>query len=75
MITNLAPGRTVLTNAPSKVSIEREKGPLRWARLPAEPDPIAFGVHSEVARHYGVTPEASPPHATTLDYLVAAAAG
>ena len=33
----------------SKVSIEREKGPLRWARLPAEPDPIALGVHSEVA--------------------------
>ena len=59
----------------SKVSIERDKGPLRWARLPAEPDLIAFGVHSEVARHYGVTPEASPPHATTLDYLVAAAAG
>jgi uncharacterized OsmC-like protein len=59
----------------SKVSIERERGPLRWARLPAEPDPIAFGVHSEVAEHYGVTPDASPPHATTLDYLVAAAAG
>jgi hypothetical protein len=53
----------------------REKGPLRWARLPAEPELVAFGVHSEVAKHYGVTPEASPPHATTLDYLVAAAAG
>ena len=59
----------------SKVSVVREQGLLRWARLPAEPDPIAFGVHGEVARHYGVTPEASPPHATTLDYLVAAAAG
>src|SRR5258708_17313520 len=59
----------------SKVSIEREKGPLRWARLPAEPDPVAFGVHSEAAEHYGVTPDASPPHATTLAYLVAAAAG
>jgi hypothetical protein len=59
----------------SKVSIEREKGPLRWARLPAERDPILFGVHSEVAEHYGVTPDASPPHATTLDYIVAAAAG
>jgi hypothetical protein len=34
-----------------------------------------FGVHSEVAGHYGVTPDASPPHATTLDYVVAAAAG
>ena len=59
----------------SKVSIEREKGPLRWARLPAEPDRIPSGVHSEVAEHYGVKSDASPPHATTLDYLVAAAAG
>jgi hypothetical protein len=59
----------------SKVSIEREKGPLRWATLPAEPSRVAFGVHSEVAEHYGVTPDASPPHATTLDYIVAAAAG
>lgn len=59
----------------SKVSVERGTGPLRWATLPAEPDPVAFGVHSEVAAHYGVTPDASPPHATTLDYVVAAAAG
>lgn len=59
----------------SRVSIEREKGPLRWARLPAEPGRVAFGMHSEVAEHYGVTPDASPPHATTLDYVVAAAAG
>ena len=59
----------------SKVSIEREKGPLRWATLPAEPGRIAFGVHDEVASHYGVAPDASPPHATTLDYIVAAAAG
>ena len=59
----------------SKVSVDREKGPLRWARLPAEPDPVAFGVHSEVAAHYGVSAEDSPPHATTLDYVVAGAAG
>jgi hypothetical protein len=59
----------------SKVSIERERGPLRYAHLPAESDPVAFGVHAEVAEHYGVTPDQSPPHATTLDYVVAAAAG
>ena len=59
----------------SKVSIEREEGPLRWATLPAEPHRVAFGVHDEVAEHYGVTPGAGPPHATTLDYVVAAAAG
>lgn len=59
----------------SHVTIERETGPLRWATLPAETERVAFGVHSEVAEHYGVSPEASPPHATTLDYVVAAAAG
>jgi hypothetical protein len=30
-------------------------------------------VHSEVAEHYGVDLKVHEPHATTLDYLVAAA--
>jgi hypothetical protein len=55
--------------------LERVKGPLRRAYLPVEAEPIRFGVHSEVAQHYGVSPEVSEPHATTLDYVVAAAAG
>ena len=59
----------------SRVRIERVKGPLRRAYLPAEPEPVRFGVHSEIAAHYGVDPEVHAPHATTLDYLVAAAAG
>jgi hypothetical protein len=59
----------------SQVKIERVKGPLRRAYLPVEPEPIRFGVHSEIAAHYGVSPEVSEPHATTLDYVVAAAAG
>lgn len=37
--------------------------------------PALFGAHSEVAEHYGVDPEVHEPHATTLDYVVAAAAG
>ncbi len=59
----------------SRVSVERVAGPLRRAWLPAEDQPVTFGVHSAVAEHYGVSPENSPPHATTLDYVVAAAAG
>ncbi len=59
----------------SEVRIERVKGPLRRAYLPAEPEPVLFGVHGAVAVHYGVTPDISEPHATTLDYIVAAAAG
>ena len=59
----------------SQVRIERVKGPLRRAYLPAEAAPVLFGVHSEVARHYQVDPAVHAPHATTLDYIVAAAAG
>jgi uncharacterized OsmC-like protein len=59
----------------SKVKIERVKGPLRRAYLPQEDEPVLFGVHSEIAEHYGVDPQVHEPHATTLDYVVAAAAG
>jgi hypothetical protein len=59
----------------SQVRIERVKGPKRRAYLPIEEDPVIFGVHSEVAEHYRVDPQVHEPHATTLDYLVAAAAG
>ena len=59
----------------SKVRIEQVKGPLRRAFLPAEKEPVLFGVHGAVAEHYGVTPDISEPHATTLDYIVAAAGG
>ncbi|HVH65163.1 MAG TPA: hypothetical protein VM674_03940 [Candidatus Acidoferrum sp.] len=59
----------------SRVRIERIKGSLRRAYLPAQPDPVLFGVHDEVADHYKAKPGAFEPHATTLDYVVAAAAG
>ncbi len=59
----------------SKVKIERVKGPLRRAYLPQEDKPVLFGVHSEIAAHYGVDQKVHAPHATTLDYVVAAAAG
>jgi hypothetical protein len=59
----------------SRVRIERKAGPMRLAYLPAEKEPVVFGVHSEIAQHYKVSPTAFPPHATTLDYVVAAAGG
>jgi hypothetical protein len=59
----------------SKVRIERVKGPLRRAYLPEENQPVFFGVHSEIAKHYGVDTTIHEPHAATLDYLVSAAAG
>lgn len=59
----------------SRVRIERLAGPLRRAFVPAEKKPVLFGVHSEIAAHYGLKEEAFEPHAATLDYLVASAAG
>lgn len=59
----------------SRVRIERKDGPVRLAYLPAEKEPVVFGVHSEVAEHYKVPPDRFPPRATTLDYVVAAAGG
>jgi hypothetical protein len=59
----------------SEVRIERIKGPVRKAYLPSETEPVIFGVHDEVAEHYKVKPGAVEPHATTLDYVVAATAG
>jgi hypothetical protein len=57
----------------SRVRVERLRGPLRRAELPfAE---VEFGVHDEVADHYGVARGGEAERATTLDYLVAAAAG
>jgi hypothetical protein len=59
----------------SRVRIERIRGPLRRAFLPGEPEPVLFGVHDEIAEHYGVAPGGEAEHAATLDYIVAAAAG
>jgi hypothetical protein len=59
----------------SRIWIERVKGSLRRAYLPATREPVFFGVHDEVAEHYQATPGAYEPQATTLDYVVAAAAG
>ncbi len=59
----------------SEVSIERRRGFLRLATLPAESEPVPFGVHGAIAEHYGVSPEVADPHAATIDYVVAAAGG
>ena len=59
----------------SEVKLVRDAGPMRRAWLPAETEPVTFGVHGTLAAHYKVAPDTVPPHATTLDYIVAAAAG
>ena len=58
----------------SHVRVERIQGPLRRAEVPGSAAPIYFGVHDEIADHYGV-PRGSEADRTTLDYVVAGAAG
>jgi hypothetical protein len=57
------------------VRIERIKGPLRRATIPGSAEPVYFGVHDEIADHYGVPRGSDAERSTTLDYVVAAAAG
>lgn len=59
----------------SQPVVERVKGPLRRAHVPGEEHPIHFGVHGAIAEHYGRAPGTYDPHATTIDYVVAATAG
>lgn len=58
----------------SMVRVERVKGPLRKAWLPAEKEPVMFSVHGAIADYYNVPPGTAEEHATTLDYIVACAA-
>ena len=39
----------------SEVKVEPVEGKIRRAYLPVQEDPVLFGVHSEVAEHYGVS--------------------
>ncbi len=57
----------------ARVKVVQEKRPRRRAHIAPFEQPVYFGVHSEVASFYQITPDEQLP--STLDYLVAAAAG
>jgi hypothetical protein len=60
----------------SNITIDRQSGPVRVARLPGEPQPVVFSVHGDIARHYGRDPsQLGESHAATLDYVIAALGG
>ncbi len=56
----------------SQVRVERIKGPLRRAYLPAEKEPVTFSVHGAIAEHYFT---AVYDRAVTLAGAVATAGG
>ena len=59
----------------AEIPLTRVRGALRLATLPVEAHPVAFGTHGPIARHYGVQGDVPDPHATTIDYVVAATGG
>jgi hypothetical protein len=59
----------------SVVRLNRVKGSVREAWLPPGETPIVFGTHGAVAAHYGAVAGTYEPHPTTIDHVVAAAAG
>jgi uncharacterized OsmC-like protein len=59
----------------SQVVLERLATGVRRAHLPGERQPVLFGEHGEVAKHYQREEPAGETHANTLDYVVAATAG
>jgi hypothetical protein len=59
----------------AEIPITRGKGPLRLATLPAEREAVRFGTHGAIAHHYGIQGDVPEPHATTIDYVIAAAGG
>ena len=59
----------------SNIQVERIKGPYRRVLMPVETEPLYFSTHSEIAEYYKHEPGVHPEHSTTIDYLVAAAAG
>ena len=57
----------------SEVRLERRANGVRPATIPGEAEPVLFGSHGPIAAHYGYAGDET--HATTLDYVVAAACG
>lgn len=54
----------------SRITIRRERGPVRKARIEGFSSPVYYGIHGGIQRFYGVDPVEE--HAATLDHIVGA---
>jgi len=56
----------------SRITITRDRGPIRIARIEGFKEPVYYGVHGGIQKFYKVDPVEE--HAATLDHIVGAVA-
>ena len=56
----------------SRISITRDRGPIRIAQIEGFSEPVDYGVHGGIQTFYQVDPVEE--HAATLDHIVGAVA-
>ncbi|WP_303722294.1 hypothetical protein [Malonomonas rubra] len=54
----------------SHVTITRDRGPIRIAKIEGFSEPVFYGVHGGIKKFYNVDPVEE--HAATLDHIVGA---
>lgn len=59
----------------SHVRVSLAPGRTKHIHLPIEEHPVPMGMHGKVANHYKIPLDEIEQHATTLDYIIGAAAG
>jgi uncharacterized OsmC-like protein len=59
----------------SHIRVDPRAGGIKLISLPAESEPVPMGMHGPIAKHYKLAEGAYTPHASTLDFVVGAAAG
>ncbi|HKJ05531.1 MAG TPA: hypothetical protein VJ974_08045 [Geopsychrobacteraceae bacterium] len=56
----------------SRITITRDRGPIRIAQIEGFNEPVHYGVHGGIQKFYNVEPVEE--HAATLDHIVGAVA-
>lgn len=59
----------------ARVRVEARPGGIKLIHLPIETEPVPMGMHGPIAKHYKIPEGSYTPHASTLDYVIGAAAG
>ncbi len=57
----------------SRTRLIRDEGPVRRAYIEQFEEPVYYGVHTAIAKFYGIEPQVEYP--ATLDHMIAAIGG